>query len=149
MEANSLAFTVNILLDSKQFPVIFFYCIKRKILLCFILVKHSTKILQEMAGKLLFLSQAKNIVHNGVKSIMKSNWNCSFNIQITKDHKSTFESSNETLKRFWLNCVTLQHKTSIFKTKISQSNIILVFSCQERKYRTKTIAVFFHSIYIM
>jgi hypothetical protein len=34
--------------------------------------------------KLLFLSQAKNIVHNGVKSIMKSNWNCSFNIQITK-----------------------------------------------------------------
>lgn len=51
-----------------------------------------------------------------------------------------------TLKRFWPNCVTLHHKTSIFKTKISQSNIILVFSCQERKYRPKNIAVFFHSI---
>merc|ERR1740129_751818 len=78
---------------------------------------------------------------------MKSNWNLFLN----SNHKSTYEISNATLKKFWPNCVTLHHKTSICKTKISQSNIILVFFVSREKISTEKYSSIlpFHLHYVV
>ena len=84
--------------------------------------------------KLLFLSQAKKHC---------AQWGqINYEVELElffkhSNHKSTYENSNVTLKRFWPNCVTLHHKTSICKTKISQSNIILVFFVSREKISTE------------